>query len=94
VLLQNNIFAGTGEATTQVNATDRTNFRSLLPPLVDRLGFDLHPLAGSALIGAGSAVGVSASGVSLAPTLQYKHVAGTEPRPVAAALAIGAYAAQ
>jgi hypothetical protein len=94
VLMQNNIFAGTGEATSQVNAIDKTNFRSLLPPLVDRLAFDLHPLLSSSVINAGSAVGVSATGVSLAPVKQYKHVAGTEDRPAAAVLAIGAYAAQ
>lgn len=93
VLMQNNIFAGTGEATSQVNAIDKTNFRSLLPPLVNRLAFDLHPLLSSSLINAGSAVGAAASGVSLAPTKQYKHVAGTEDRPAAAVLAIGAYAA-
>jgi hypothetical protein len=92
VLMQNNIFAGTGEATTQTNAIDKTNFRSLLPPLLNRAAFDLHPLAGSLLAGAGSAVGVAASGVSLLPTLQYKDPAGTEQRPVGAAIDIGAYA--
>ncbi len=36
VLLQNNIFGGTGAATNQSNAIDRTNFRSLVPGFVNR----------------------------------------------------------
>jgi hypothetical protein len=91
VLLQNNIFSGTGNATNQVSAIDRNNYRSLSPSFVDRNAFDLHPLAGSAMVDAGAAVGSAASGMSLAPTEQYRFPVGTEPRPSNGAIDIGAY---
>jgi hypothetical protein len=93
VLLQNNIFAGTGNATNQVSAIDRNNYRSLSPSFVDRSAFDLHPLAGSAMVDAGAAVGNAASGMSLAPTEQYRFPVGTDPRPSSGAIDIGAYEA-
>jgi len=93
VLLQNNIFGGTGTVTNQANAIDRTNFRSLVPGFVNRLLFDLHPTANVLVINAGSVPGVSASGVSLAPVAQYKHTAAGETRLAASARDIGAYAA-
>ncbi|MEW7849622.1 hypothetical protein AB2N08_13055 [Massilia aurea] len=92
VLLQNNIFGGTGAATNQANAIDRTNFRSLVPGFVNRLLFDLHPTANVLVINAGSVPGVSATGVSLAPVAQYKHTAAGETRLAASARDIGAYA--
>jgi len=93
VLLQNNIFGGFGAATNQTNAIDRTNFRSLVPGFINRLLFDLHPIANVLVINAGSTPGVSASGVSLTPVAQYKHVASGETRTAASARDIGAYAA-
>jgi hypothetical protein len=93
VLMQNNVFAGTGTANTQAGATDKTNLRTLTPAFVSRSTFDLHPLDAT-MIDAGSAVGVSRTGVSLAPVAQYKHIAGAETRTVAgAAIDIGAYEA-
>lgn len=93
VLLQNNIFAGTGTTVTQANAIDKSNIRTLSPSFVDRATFDLHPSANSPAIGNGTAPDAIASGFSLTPTLQYLHPASTETRPVAVALDIGAYAA-
>ena len=93
VLMQNNLFVGTGNASTQANAVDRTNLRTLSASFVDRAGYDLRPASGSPAINAGSAPGASASGLSLTPTLQYKHVAGSETRPVNGAIDIGAYEA-
>ena len=92
VLMQNNIFAGTGTTITQTNAIDKTNIRTLTPSFVDRANYDLHPAAGSPAIGAGSAAGTAPTGVSLLATLQYKHVASTEARPVSNPIDIGAYA--
>ena len=90
-VVQNNLFIGTGIAVTQVNAIDRSNYKSLVAPVVDRANYDLHPLADSAVVKAGSSAGLSASGVDLNPAFQYKHIAGIEPRPVNGALSIGAY---
>lgn len=91
VLLQNNIFGGTGTMSSQSSAIDRTNYRSLAPAFVNRVLFDLHPVINALVTGAGSVPGKSASGVSLAPVAQYKHTAQGEGR--ASALDIGAYAA-
>jgi hypothetical protein len=93
VLLQNNIFGGTGTVTSQANAIDRTNFRSLVPGFINRLLFDLHPTANPLVINAGSVPGVSAAGVALAPVAQYRHVASSETRPASGARDIGAYTA-
>ena len=93
VLMQNNLFVGTGTASTQSNTVDRTNLRTLSAAFVDRAGYDLRPASGSPAINAGSAPGSSASGLLLTPTLQYKHVAGSEARPVNGAIDIGAYEA-
>ena len=92
-LLQNNIFGGTGTVTGQASAIDRTNFRSVAPGFINRLLFDLHPTANVLVINAGSVPGVSASGFSLAPVAQYKHLAAGEARPAWGARDIGAYAA-
>ncbi len=93
VLMQNNLFVGTGTVNTQSNATDRTNHRTLSPSFVDRAGFDLRPAAGSPVINAGSAAGSSASGLSLLATSEYKHVAGSATRTLVGAIDIGAYEA-
>ena len=93
VLAQNNVFAGTGEITGQASALLKTNYRSLAPAFADRAGYDLRPVAGAPFIGAGSPAGFSPSGVPLAPTRQYAHIAGSRPRE-GGALDIGAYPAQ
>lgn len=93
VLMQNNIFAGTGTLSNQSGALDRTNFRSIAPGFVDRASYDLHPTANVLIIDAGSAPGLSASGLSLAPMAQYKHVATSETRSAIGAFDIGAYEA-
>jgi hypothetical protein len=93
VLMQNNLFVGTGTAITQANAMDRTNYRTLSPSFIDRANFDLRPASGSPVIDAGSAAGTTASGLSLLATSQYKHVAGSEARPGNGTIDIGAYEA-
>ncbi len=89
VLMQNNIFGGTGTLSNQATAIDRTNYRSIAPGFTSRANYDLHP-TDALVINAGSAPGVSRSGVSLAPAFQYKHVAAGEPRVLAGAIDIGA----
>jgi hypothetical protein len=93
VLLQNNIFAGTGSLSTQASAVDRTNYRSIAPGFVDRGNYDLHPTANALVINAGSAPGKSVSGLSLLPLSQYKATALTETRTVSGSIDIGAYEA-
>lgn len=92
-LLQNNIFAGTGTLSTQSGAIEKTNYRSAAPGFVNRATYDLHPTVNALVIDAGSAPGTSASGLSLAPVAQYKHVAATEDRTVSGLIDIGAYEA-
>jgi hypothetical protein len=94
VLLQNNIFGGTGALSTQAAAIDKTNYRSIAPGFVDRANYDLRPIANALVINAGSAVGASATGVPLKPGAVYKHKASGASRPVLGALDIGAYEAQ
>lgn len=92
-LIQNNIFGGTGTVSTQVTAIDRTNFRSIAPGFVNRTLFDLHPIANALIVNAGTTPGKSASGMSLAPTAQYKHTAASETRSILGTVDIGAYEA-
>jgi 3',5'-cyclic AMP phosphodiesterase CpdA len=92
-LLQNNIIAGTGVLTNQASAIDRTNYRAAAPAFENRANYDLRPAAGAPFINAGTAPGLSSAGVALMPTLQYKHIASTESRPVVGAIDIGAYEA-
>jgi hypothetical protein len=94
VLLQNNIFAGTGTLSTQVSAVQKTNYRSVAPGFVNRAAYDLRPLANTLVTNAGSTPGTSSAGVSLKPVAQYKHVASGVTRPVLGTLDIGAYEAQ
>jgi hypothetical protein len=93
VLMQNNIFSGTGSPSNQGNAIDRNNYRSLSPAFLNRGAFDLHPAGGSPMINAGAALGAAASGLSLKPTEQYKFPVGTESRPSNGIIDIGAYEA-
>ncbi len=91
-LIQNNIFGGTGTQTTQTSAINKTNYRALAPAFVNRAAFDLRPTTAGLVIDAGSDPGTAATGVSLKPVAQYRHVAGSETRP-AGTLDIGAYEA-
>jgi hypothetical protein len=93
VLMQNNIFSGTGSPSNQSNAIDRNNYRTLSPSFINRGAYDLHPASGSPTINAGTAPGGSAAGVSLAPTAQYTFPVGTEARPSNGVIDIGAYEA-
>lgn len=94
VLLQNNIFGGTGTLITQTSAVQKTNYRSASPGFVNRSSYDLRPLANPLVTNAGSPPGTSTSGVSLKPAAQYKHVAGGVARPVMGTIDIGAYESQ
>jgi hypothetical protein len=91
VLLQNNIFGGTGTVSTQASALDRTNYRSIAPGFVNRAGYDLHPSANALVINAGSAPGLSQAGLSLAPLADYVHIAASETRTTVGTIDIGAY---
>jgi hypothetical protein len=93
VLMQNNIFAGVGTASTQAAAIDRSNYRSLAPAFVDRANYDLRPASGAPMIDAGTNPGAALTGLALGPVAQYKHRAAGETRPVSGALDIGAYEA-
>jgi hypothetical protein len=93
ILLQNNIFSGIGALSNQVGAIDKTNYRSVAPGFVNRAAYDLRPTANALVIDAGSAPGVSATGVVLSPVAGYKHVALGVTRPMTGALDIGAYEA-
>lgn len=93
VLMQNNLFVGTGTVNTQASAIDRSNYRTLSAAFVDRANYDLRPASGSPVINAGTAAGASASGLSLLATSQYKHVASSETRTLVGAIDIGAYEA-
>lgn len=93
ILMQNNVFAGVGVLTNQASATDQTNYRSATPGFIDRPNYDLVPAASSPLINAGSLVGTATSGLSLAPVMQYVHVAQATTRQSVGAIDIGAYEA-
>lgn len=92
-VIQNNVFAGTGTVVNQAAAVQTTNYKAANPAFVDRKNYDLHPAPGAPFINAGSQPGNSASGVSLAPAMQYVHVAGGQPRPASGNIDIGAYEA-
>lgn len=91
VLLQNNIFGGTGTLTNQVGAVEKTNYRALAPGFVNRAAWDLRPTANALVIGAASAPGYAPSGVGLKPGAEYRHRASGVSRPQVGAMDIGAY---
>lgn len=93
ILLQNNIFAGTGTLTNQVGAVEKTNYRAAAPGFVNRAGYDLRPIANALVVNAASDPGKAATGVSLKPGAVYVHPASGAVRPVVGALDIGAYEA-
>lgn len=91
ILLQNNIFAGTGTLSNQVGAVEKTNYRALAPGFVNRAAWDLRPTANALVVNAGSTPGMSAAGVSLKPGAVYVHSASGATRPVTGTIDIGAY---
>ncbi|HEY0062905.1 MAG TPA: hypothetical protein VGC21_12335 [Telluria sp.] len=91
ILMQNNIFSGTGTLSNQASAVARTNYRSVAPGFVNRAIYDLRPTASALVIDAGSAPGASVTGVALSPSAAYKHVALGMTRPLSGQLDIGAY---
>ncbi|HEY8608460.1 MAG TPA: hypothetical protein VIM12_15195 [Noviherbaspirillum sp.] len=92
ILVQNNVFAGPGAVTNQSSATQRTNYQGTSPGFVDRASYNLVPHSTSPLRNAGSAPGAGAA-VSLAPTSEYRHVAGVASRVASGQIDIGAYEA-
>ncbi|MES2318221.1 MAG: hypothetical protein V4631_12080 [Pseudomonadota bacterium] len=88
ILLQNNIFSGTGTLSNQVNPVQMTNYRSVAPGFVNMARYDLRPTPNAMVIDAGS---TPAAG--LVPVAGYKHVALGMVRPVTGKLDIGAYEA-
>lgn len=91
VLLQNNIFGGTGTLTNQIGAVEKTNYRALAPGFVNRAAWDLRPTAHALVVNAGSLPGTTAAGVSLHPAAVYKHVASGSSRATVKTIDIGAY---
>jgi hypothetical protein len=92
VLVQNNVFAGAGNVTSQASATLRTNYQGLLPGFIDRASYNLVPQAASVLRNAGSAPGTG-TGMALAPAFTYVHAANGASRAVSGQIDIGAYEA-
>jgi hypothetical protein len=90
-LIQNNIFVGDGTLCSQAAAVRKNNYRAFATDIVDRSTGSLRRFASALVIGAGTDPGKSASGVSLAPTGQYKDVASGEERPKAGTLDLGAH---
>lgn len=93
ILLQNNIFAGTGTLTNQVGAVEKTNYRAAAPGFVNRAAYDLRPTVSALVINAASTPGTAATGVSLKPAAVYVHPASGAVRPSVGVLDIGAYEA-
>jgi hypothetical protein len=91
VLLQNNIFSGTGTLTNQVGAVEKTNYRSAAPGFINRLAYNLIPTVNALVINVASDPGKAASGFALKPTAVYQHPAAGATRPVKGVLDIGAY---
>ncbi len=90
VLLQNNIFGGTGTLSNQTSAIEKTNYRALAPGFVNRAAWDLRPTAVGLVANAGSTPGTVA-GVSLKPGAVYTHVASSTTRKLVKTIDIGAY---
>lgn len=87
VLIQNNVFAGTGQITTQGTAVQKTNYANVAPAFVNKANYDLHPAPNSPMVDGGSTVDI----VEARATEEYKHVAQTSARPTNGKIDIGAY---
>lgn len=93
ILLQNNIFGGTGTLSNQAMAVSKTNYRSAAPGFVNRAAYDLRPTPNAMVVDAASMPGLSLTGTSLMPVAEYDHVALGRLRSVSGPLDIGAYEA-
>lgn len=90
-VLTNNIFVGGGTITGQAAAVQTANYSGATPMFVAPASYDYHLLAGSPAVDAGHDPGMTAGGVSLAPTLQYVHPTMYEGRTTVGTIDIGAY---
>lgn len=90
ILLQNNIFAGTGTLSNQAAPIQKTNYRSVAPGFVNRATYDLRPTANTQVVDAGSTPGYAPTGVLLNAVAEYDHVALGRTRP-SPGIDIGAY---
>ncbi|MGV3656005.1 MAG: hypothetical protein ACO1N5_17525, partial [Noviherbaspirillum sp.] len=90
-LIQNNVFAGAGTITNQASAIQKTNYQAAAPAFVDRLAYDLRPVADAPFLNTGSMPGSSSAGVPLAPTMQYVHPASAKARPAHTVATPGAF---
>lgn len=91
VVARNNLFVGTGTFSTQGSTVDHNNLKVASYPFVDRAKDDLRPAPGSQAVDTGTAPGTTASGLSLAPAMEYVPVARSQARTVVGRLDIGAY---
>lgn len=88
---RNNIFAGTGQVFNTTNIINQNNYANAAPAFVNRAGYDYHPTTGAAFVNAGINPGVSATGASLMPTLEYVHPLSTKARAINSVIDIGAF---
>lgn len=72
VLVQNNIFYGSGKIINQRDAILKSNFKGN-PLFIDRKNFNYHLKPGSPAIGAATPPGLSLEEYSLAPGYEYLH---------------------
>ncbi|WP_131801034.1 right-handed parallel beta-helix repeat-containing protein [Methylobacillus sp. MM3] len=85
----NNLFIGRG-VINAAGAEQSNNVRGDKNELISPLAYDYHLRLKAEALNAGIEPG-TANGFSLQPTEQYVHKAGSEPRPVAGKIDVGAY---
>lgn len=85
----NNLFIGRG-VINAAGAEQSNNVRGDKSELISPLAYDYHLRLKAEALNAGIEPG-TANGFSLQPTEQYVHKAGSEPRPVAGKIDVGAY---
>ena len=85
----NNLFIGRGMVNA-AGAEQSNNVRGDKNELIAPMAYDYHLRLKAEAVNAGMDPG-SANGFSLQPTEQYVHKAGSEPRPVAGKIDVGAY---
>jgi hypothetical protein len=90
-VIQNNIFSGPGQISTQSSSLLINNLSGVDPMLADAANYDYHLLGGSPAIQAGADPGVGA-GQPLNPDYEYVHPTGSEVRTTVGIIDIGAYA--
>ncbi|MGZ3428823.1 MAG: hypothetical protein ACXVCV_19350 [Polyangia bacterium] len=90
-VLTNNIFVGGGTITNQASAVQTASYSGATPMFVAAASYDYHLVAGSPCVDMGHDPGMTAGGVSLAPSLEYVHPAMVEGRTLVGVIDIGAY---